>query len=98
MYLYNVTVIVENDIREATKTHLHTELRGEQYRDETFALLELLDSPHEGATYCIQLRCNERADIAAFQTNELARIQASLNQAFPGKVVFFDSIMEYLND
>lgn len=98
MYLYNVSIIVENDIRDAIKAHLHAELLGEQQPDGPFALLELLDSPHEGTTFCLQLRCRDRADIAVFQTRGLATLQARLNQAYPGKVVFFDSMMKYLND
>lgn len=98
MYLYNVTIIVENDIRDAAKSDLHTALFSEQQADRTIALLELLDSPHDGATFCVQLRCNDRTAITAFQTRGLASLQAHLNEMYPGKVVFFDSIMKYLNN
>src|SRR5690606_31125126 len=98
MYLYNVTIIVENDIREAVKTHLQAERFGAQAPDGAFSLLELLDSPHDGTTYCVQLRCNDRATIATFQTQGLATLQIRLNEQHPGKVVFFDSTMQYLND
>ena len=98
MYLYNVSIIVENDIRGAIKEHLHTELLSKQQHDGAFALLELLDSPHEGTTYCVQLRCNDRAAIVVFQTDGLAMLQAKLNEQYPGKVVFFDSTMKFLND
>ncbi|HWK59017.1 MAG TPA: DUF4286 family protein [Parapedobacter sp.] len=98
MYLYNVTIIVENDIRDAVKQHLDAALFRNLEPSAPFSLLELLDSPHEGATYCVQLRCNDRADIIAFQTGDLASLQTGLNGQYPGKVVFFDSIMKYLNN
>lgn len=98
MYLYNVTIIVENDIRNAVKQHIHNELLSKQGTDRSIALLELLDSPHEGTTYCVQFRCTDRTDIVAFQVNALTSLQTDLNAQHPGKVVFFDSIMQYLND
>ncbi len=96
MYLYNVTLIVDNDVGDAVKQHLHTELFGGQAPPDAYALLELLDSPHEGITYCVQLRCEDRADIVAFQTQGLTALQTGLAQRYPGKVIFFDSIMKYL--
>lgn len=98
MYLYNVTIIVENDISEAVKTRLHAEPFNEQGLDGGFSILKLLDSPHDGATYCVQLRCKDKATIATFQAHGLAALQTGLNELYPGKVVFFDSIMKYLND
>lgn len=98
MYLYNVTIIVENDVRDAVKQHLRAGLPGEQNPGGSWSLLELIDSPHDGATYCLQLRCRDRAAIAAFQANGFAALQTALNEQYPGKVVFFDSTMKYLND
>ncbi|MEC3879802.1 DUF4286 family protein [Parapedobacter sp. 10938] len=98
MYLYNVTIIVENDIREAVKTHLHVARFDEQLPDAVFSLLELLDSPHDGATYCVQLRCKDRATIADFQAGGLTVLKTGLHAQYPGKIVFFDSTMKYLND
>jgi len=98
MYLYNVTIIVENDIRDLVKKHLHAELPSEQEGSGIFSLLELLDSPHDGTTFCVQLRCKDKADITAFQAGGLTTLQTSLSGHYPGKVVFFDSIMKYLSD
>ena len=98
MYLYNVTIIVENDIRDAVKRNLLAQAGGKRVPTGSLALLELLDSPHEGATYCLQFRCSDEADIAAFQAQDLVALQAALNGHYPGQIVFFDSIMKYLND
>ncbi|SFC21701.1 protein of unknown function [Parapedobacter composti] len=97
MYLYNVTVIAENGVEAAVKQHIQMQL-ATQRNDETPArLLEMLDSPHEGTTYCIQLVTQDRPEITAFQKHHLTAIQA-LTDTYPGKVLFFDSIMKYLND
>jgi len=98
MYLYNVTIIAENDVSDAVIKHLRAELFGEQNPNLSLSLLQLLDSPHEGATYCIQLRCQDSTDITAFQANNLTILQTGLNELYPGKVVFFASTMKYLND
>lgn len=98
MYLYNVTIIVENDIRDAVKQLLDAQLSKQRVSTPSLSLLELLDSPHEGTTYCVQLRCQRRAEIEAFQTHHLTALQAGLGERYQGKVVFFDSTMKYLND
>ena len=98
MYLYNVTIMVENDIQGSVKQLLDTQLFSHPSPEAPLSLLQMLDSPHEGTTYCVQLRCQNKDDIPAFQQRHLASIQALLNERHPGKVVFFDSIMEYLND
>lgn len=98
MYLYNITIIVENDIRDAVKTRLHAELSDNRDSDGTTSLLELLDSPHDGTTYCLQFRCKDKEYISSYQANGLAALQTALNAQYPGKVVFFDSMMKYLND
>lgn len=98
MYLYNVTIIAEDDVSRAVKQYLHTELFSAPDAGPALSLLELLDSPHEGTTLCVQLRCTAREDIAAFQTDRLSAVQAGLAGQYPGKVVFFDSIMKYLSE
>lgn len=98
MYLYNVTIIAENDIRDAVKQLLDVQLSKQRVSNPSLSLLELLDSPHEGATYCVQLRCQHRSEIEAFQTNHLTTLQAGLGERYQGKVVFFDSTMKYVND
>ena len=98
MYLYNVTLIAENDIGEAVYRYLMTQLAdGAHGTDNRPALLEMLDSPHDGRTYCIQLRTDSRADITTFQQTRLTTIRTHLDAVHAGKVLVFDSVMKYLN-
>lgn len=98
MYLYNVTVIAENDIREAVKQYLNAQFFGRPDDMLSLSFLEVLDSPHEGTTYCIQLRTENSDDILSFQQQHWSAVQELLSQRHPGKILFFDSKMKYLND
>jgi|GEM_PF-126454 len=92
MYLYNVTIIAENEIGK----DVHNYLRGELL-SEGLSFLEMLDSPHEGITYCVQMRTESRDEIATFQSGPFSVARTYLETMFPGKVLFFDSIMKYLH-
>ncbi|WP_262250153.1 DUF4286 family protein [Parapedobacter soli] len=98
MYLYNVTIIVENDIHDAVRDDVRTHLLDNREQEVELSFLQLLDSPNEGITYCLQLHCQDRAAIDVFQTASLAAFQAVLHERYPGKVFFFESVMKYLND
>lgn len=98
MYLYNVTIIVENGLQEAVKQHIETQFFAHRHVDGRLSLLEMVDSPHQGVTYCIQLRAGARTEIAVFQQEYLTAFQESVRRDYPGKVLFFESVMKYLND
>jgi len=98
MYLYNATLIAERDIGESVRMYLTEQLNdGKEGIGTGLFFLEMLDSPHDGVTYCIQLRAENRHEITSFQETYLASIRSQLETAYAGKVLFFDSIMKYLN-
>ncbi len=97
MFLYNVTIIVENDVHEAVKRRIEAQLFGPDGIGASVSLLEMLDSPHDGATYCVQLRAGHEAEITAFRNEHLAAIRTWLNRDYAGKAVSFESVMKYLN-
>ena len=96
MFLYNVTVIADSDIHGAMREAIEQQLR--PYPKTTVRLLELVDSPHEGITYCIHLYAEDEAAIEQFQQTHLQRLQQLANSEYAGKVLFFDSKMKYLID
>ena len=98
MYLYNVTIIAENDIRDTVKQCIDAQFFDQPDSAPSVSLLEMLDSPHEGTTYCVQLRVENSGDILLFQQRHLRQLQELLAEQYPGKVLFFDSMMKYLND
>src|SRR5690606_29996630 len=98
MYLYNATIIAESDIGEAVRMYVAEQLADRsEWGSAGPSFLKMLDSPHDGVTYCVQLRTKNRDDITSFQETHLAGIRAQLEAVYPGKVLFFDSIMKYLN-
>lgn len=97
MFLYNVTIIIEKDIHEDVRRHIEQQLFDKKDVQNGITLLEMLDSPHEGITYCIQLRSDNKDDIARFQSQHISVIQQLANSEYPGKILFFDSTMKFLN-
>ncbi|WP_379025762.1 DUF4286 family protein [Parapedobacter deserti] len=98
MYLYNVTIIVENDKQKLIRQRIEALLFDHQHAAGSLSLLEMIDSPHKGTTYCVQLRAGGLAEIQAFQQSRLADFQEAIKQEYAEKVLLFDSIMKYLND
>lgn len=94
MYLYNVSVIVEDSENQAVRALLVSQLELARRMGLSVRLLELLDSPHEGITYSLQLEAVDADAVAAFQAQHLAPLQAKTNQGHEGKVIYFDSLMQ----
>ena len=96
MYLYNITVVMDDEIHEAARERIMTPLANHRSGGGAVSFLQLLDSPHQGTTYCIQLRTESESDIAIFQQQCLQTIQTLAEGEFSGKLVLFDSTMKYL--
>ncbi len=94
MYLYNVSVIVENSESQSVRALLITQLQAAKGDGLTVRLLELLDSPHEGVTYSLQLEALDSEAVASFQSKHVVALQAKTNQHHEGKVYYFDSLMQ----
>lgn len=96
MFLYNISVIAEQDTGESARKmilkHVHTAAAA----GISVSLLELLNSPHEGITYCVQLHADDMESITLLQQKLLNPLQDEANRLHPGKVLFFDSLMKYL--
>lgn len=94
MYLYNITLIVETEA-EVAVLGMVREFMQEDATEQP-KLLRMLDSPHEGATYSLQLQVSDRRSADGFREGRLATLQSALNAAYPQKVYFFESLMEYV--
>jgi DNA-binding GntR family transcriptional regulator len=58
--------------------------------------LEMLHSPHEGITYCLQIQVPSEDDIAQFQQDHLIHLQNVILSKYKDKAFIFDSTMKYL--
>lgn len=95
MYLYNVSVIIENEHHDS----LLDWIRNNWLSNLPVAanLLKMINSPHEGHTYCIQLIVSSEEEIQAFQQTSLILLQEQIGQHHQEKAFIFDSVMQYLS-
>lgn len=94
MYLYNLSIIVDNDRHETLMQWVKENWLSTLPSNAKF--LKMLDSPHEGQTYCVQIVFDAAADIPAFQQENLSAIQRHISENHLEKAFLFDSVMKYL--
>lgn len=96
MYLYNVSIIVE----ENNHTTLLEWIKKEWIPNipNEAKLLKMLNSPHEGHTYCIQLIAHSEEEIQAFNEQYIQTLQQHIGLVHRDKAFLFDSIMQYVQD
>lgn len=99
MFLYNITIIAESDSASDVGNRIRDfkDQRGSDEGEYSVKFLKLLESPHEGVTYCLQLQVENQNQILRFQQLHLQGLQTALEQQYPGKVLYFESVMEYLS-
>jgi len=99
MFLYNITIIAESDsaLDVGNSIRNFKDRYGLDEGEYSLKLLKLLESPHEGVTYSLQFQVENRHQILRFQQLHLQGLQTALEQQYPGKVLYFESIMEYLS-
>lgn len=94
MLLYNLTLILESSeadfALERVKHFVQT------LSSHTINLLKMLDSPHEGVTYCLQFQAQNLDEVQSFCEVRVRELRNTLDQLMPGKVLYFESMMEYL--
>lgn len=94
MYLYNVSIIIEDKSHSPLITWLRQHWLPQLPADARF--LKMLDSPHEGHTYCIHLMVENEEEIHTFHMQHIQLLQDHITDEHPEKVFLFDSIMQYL--
>jgi len=94
MYLYNISIIVEDNHNETLLNWLQTEWIPTINTD--IKLLKMLNSPHEGHTFCVQMIVKNEDDINKFQQTKMADLQQHISANHHEKAFLFDSVMQYL--
>jgi len=97
MIIFNDTVIVEEAVHEQWLKWMQ-----EVYIPEVMAtghfksnqILNVIDSPNEGVTYCIQYHAENLADFNQFYTKHLHRLQGMHNNEFKDRFVIFNTLMQ----
>lgn len=94
MYLYNISIIVENDHHEALINWVKNNWLPVLPSEAKF--LKMLDTPHEGHTYCVQIIVPYATDIQEFQVGNLTSLQEYIGSNHAEKAFIFDSTMKYI--
>jgi hypothetical protein len=94
MYLYNISIISEESVHQEIVSWIKENLLSKTNFNPRF--LEMLNSPHEGVTYCIQIQVSSEEDIAQFQQDHLSHLQHEISSNYKDKAFIFDSTMKYL--
>lgn len=59
-------------------------------------LLKMLNSPHEGHTYCVQLIAESEEEIQRFNEHYIQNLQQHIRSEHQDKAFLFDTIMHYI--
>ena len=94
MYLYNISIIVEDNSHDLLLEWVQNNWLPSLAAEAKF--LKMLNTPHEGHTYCVQLVVKNESEIVDFQENDMQSLQEHISQNHLEKAFIFDSIMQYL--
>ena len=100
MILYNVTIILEEDIHEEWLNWMRLKHIPQVMGTGCFAsnrMLKVLESPNEGVTYCIQYVADSMKQYHEYQEKFTEALQADYPQEFTNKFVSFRTVMEFIN-
>jgi hypothetical protein len=97
MIIYNVTVNIENDVREEWLNWMKTvhipEVMATGYFIENMICKVLVDE-EQGTTYSVQYTADNLQDVEEYRQKHSPRLQKELNDKFAGKYVSFRTLLE----
>jgi hypothetical protein len=96
MYLYNISIIVDDENHQQLINWVKTDWLLKIENEVKF--LKMLNTPHEGSTYCVQIVADNEQAIHAFQQNHVSVLQEHIALYYLEKAFIFDSVMEYIAD
>ncbi|WP_419802551.1 DUF4286 family protein [Mucilaginibacter sp.] len=101
MFLYNITFLVDEPaekqwLDELKNNYIPTVLETGFF--QSYQLLQVLDSPNEGSTYCLQFRTNEISSLQSYQSLYAPQIESNHQQIFVNQLVTFTSTMKIIDE
>lgn len=97
MIIFNDTVIVDEAIHESwlnwmTEVHIPAVMATGYFN--SYQVLNVIDSPNEGVTYCIQYQTDSLESFNQFYSKHLHRLQDIHNKRFENQFVLFNTLMK----
>jgi hypothetical protein len=99
MLIYNVTINVENDVKQQWVTWMQTQHIPAVVATGYFTqgkLFKVLVDESQGTTYSAQYTCNNEEDLNNYKTLCAPLLQKEANDKFAGKFVAFRTVLELL--
>ena len=97
MIIYNETFIVDEGIHEQWLSWMQTEYIPQVMKTghfNSYKILNVLDSPNEGVTYCVQYLTDSREKYDLFNLHHFLGLQATHQQKFENQFVLFNTLMQ----
>jgi len=97
MIIFNDTVIVEEAIHEKwlqwmQEVHIPAVMATGYFN--SYQVLNVIDSPNEGVTYCVQYHTDKIENFNHFYAKHLHQLQAIHNLQFENQFVLFNTLMK----
>lgn len=97
MIIFNDTVIVEVSVHQQwlkwmKEVYIPKVMATGHFK--SYQILNVIDSPNEGVTYCIQYNAETINDFDQFYTKHLHQLQAMHNNEFKDRFVIFNTLMQ----
>jgi len=97
MIIYNETIIVDEAIHKQWLSWMQSEyipmVMNTGYF-KSYNILNVIDSPNEGITYCIQYLADKLENFKQFNDKHLQALQAIHQQRFENQLVLFNTLMQ----
>jgi hypothetical protein len=100
MIIYNETIIVDEGIHKQWLSWMQTEYIPQVMKTgyfNSYKILNVLDSPNEGVTYCVQYLTDSREKYNQFNLHHFLGLQATHQQKFENQFVLFNTLMQTVN-
>lgn len=100
MIIYNETIIVDEGVHKQWLSWAKTEYIPMVMKTGHFSsykILNVIDSPNEGVTYCIQYTTDSREKYNQFKIQHFLGLQAIHQQKFENQFVLFNTLMQSVN-
>ena len=100
MILYNITVIIDEEIEADWLKWINTVFIPDALSSNLLVsnrLLKVLDSPNEGVTYCLQFIADSVQNYKKFADSHATALLNTHTQEFRNKSVFFSTAMEFIS-
>lgn len=97
MIIYNETIIVDEGIHKKWLSWMQAEHIPKVMKTglfNSYKILNVLDSPNEGVTYCIQYLTDSREKYNQFNMQHFLELQSTHQQKFENQFVLFNTLMQ----